>query len=101
MPEDSPVGVALCSAHRAAFSAQLEGIASDVMETKEGVSDLLRIIAKGNGREPLTSEVAKNTEFRGRYQTRRLAGLHLTTMWWVAVITWLLTAGLAAWGFAT
>ena len=58
------VSEALCEARRGIFAESLEGIKSDIAETRAGVGKLLRVVMEGNGAPSLVSSVAQNTSFR-------------------------------------
>jgi len=91
MAADTPITTSLCEANRKAFSVELEGIADDAKEARKGVGKLLRIICEGNGREPMMTQVDRNTEFRERVEREGTVSRHRLDRWWIAVGGWGLT----------
>ena len=97
MGADTPISASLCEAHRKTFGVQLESIASDAAEAREGVGKLLRIITEGNGREALMTQVDRNSEFRERAERKGVTRVHRFDRWWIAIGGWGVTIIVAIW----
>ena len=107
MPGDQPVQQAitadLCAAFRGAQAARLDSIAStltamgsDIHEMREDIHQTHQVLNIGNGGEPLTNQIAKNTDFRIQVQAaQQEIGRRRLTLG-IASAGWALTlAGLA------
>lgn len=101
MADDAPISASLCEAHRKTFGVQLESIASDAAEARRGVGKLLRIITEGNGREPMMTEVDRNSEFRERIEREGVVRTHRLDRWWIAVGGWAVSIIVAIWAILT